>query len=99
MNSAEHLPAAGTDPYWFKRAVFYEVLVRSFRDTDGDGVGELRGLTEKLDYLHWLASTACGCRRFYRRRCATAATTSRTTRVSWPSSAPWRTSADSSASP
>jgi len=48
------LPAAGTDPEWFKRAVFYEVLVRSFKDSDGDGVGDLRGLTEKLDYLQWL---------------------------------------------
>jgi maltose alpha-D-glucosyltransferase/alpha-amylase len=51
----EHaLPAAGTDPEWFKRAVFYEVLVRSFKDSDGDGAGDLRGLTEKLDYLQWL---------------------------------------------
>ena len=54
MSTEEHLPAAGTDPYWFKHAVFYEVLVRSFKDSDGDGVGDLRGLTEKLDYLHWL---------------------------------------------
>jgi maltose alpha-D-glucosyltransferase/alpha-amylase len=51
----EHaLPAAGTDPEWFKRAVFYEVLVRSFNDSDSDGAGDLRGLTEKLDYLQWL---------------------------------------------
>ncbi|HEX9834078.1 MAG TPA: maltose alpha-D-glucosyltransferase, partial [Mycobacterium sp.] len=51
----EHaLPAAGTDPEWFKRAVFYEVLVRSFKDSDGDGAGDLRGLTEKLDYVQWL---------------------------------------------
>ncbi|NED97397.1 maltose alpha-D-glucosyltransferase [Phytoactinopolyspora alkaliphila] len=48
------LPASGTDPEWFKRAVFYEVLVRSFNDSDGDGVGDLRGLMEKLDYLEWL---------------------------------------------
>ncbi|HEU0214102.1 MAG TPA: alpha-amylase family glycosyl hydrolase, partial [Jiangellaceae bacterium] len=53
--TGEHaLPAAGTDPEWFKRAVFYEVLVRSFKDSDGDGEGDLRGLTEKLDYLQWL---------------------------------------------
>ena len=53
--SLEHsLPAPGTDPQWFKRAVFYEVLVRSFNDSDGDGVGDLRGLIEKLDYLEWL---------------------------------------------
>ena len=41
-------------PDWFKTAVFYEVLVRSFKDSNGDGVGDFRGLTEKLDYLHWL---------------------------------------------
>ncbi|HXU98481.1 MAG TPA: maltose alpha-D-glucosyltransferase [Jiangellaceae bacterium] len=54
MSGGDHLPAAGTDPDWFKRAVFYEVLVRSFKDSDGDGAGDLRGLTDKLDYLHWL---------------------------------------------
>ena len=41
-------------PDWFKTAVFYEVLVRSFKDSDGDGVGDFRGLIEKLDYLQWL---------------------------------------------
>jgi maltose alpha-D-glucosyltransferase/alpha-amylase len=39
---------------WFKRAVFYEVLVRSFKDSNGDGVGDFIGLREKLDYLEWL---------------------------------------------
>ncbi len=42
------------DPTWFKRAVFYEVLVRSFKDADGDGVGDFRGLRDKLDYIEWL---------------------------------------------
>jgi maltose alpha-D-glucosyltransferase/alpha-amylase len=42
------------DPTWFKRAVFYEVLVRSFQDSNGDGVGDLNGLRDKLDYLQWL---------------------------------------------
>ena len=37
-----------------KTAVFYEVLVRAFRDSNGDGTGDLRGLVEKLDYLQWL---------------------------------------------
>ena len=41
-------------PDWFKTAVFYEVLVRSFKDSNGDGVGDFTGLTEKLDYLEWL---------------------------------------------
>ncbi|MBO2529516.1 MULTISPECIES: maltose alpha-D-glucosyltransferase [Thermobifida] len=42
------------DPYWYKHAVFYEVLVRGFYDSNGDGTGDLRGLIEKLDYLQWL---------------------------------------------
>jgi maltose alpha-D-glucosyltransferase/alpha-amylase len=39
---------------WYKRAVFYEVLVQAFHDSNSDGYGDLRGLTEKLDYLAWL---------------------------------------------
>jgi maltose alpha-D-glucosyltransferase / alpha-amylase len=42
------------DPRWFQTAIFYEVLVRGFADSNGDGTGDLRGLTEKLDYLEWL---------------------------------------------
>ena len=42
------------DPEWFKRAVFYEVLVGTFADSNGDGTGDLRGLTSRLDYLSWL---------------------------------------------
>jgi maltose alpha-D-glucosyltransferase / alpha-amylase len=43
-----------SDPQWFKHAVFYEIHVRGFFDGNGDGMGDLRGLTEKLDYLEWL---------------------------------------------
>ncbi|HEX7976266.1 MAG TPA: maltose alpha-D-glucosyltransferase [Anaerolineales bacterium] len=39
------------DLLWFKNAVFYEVYVRAFYDSDGDGHGDLRGLMQKLDYL------------------------------------------------
>jgi maltose alpha-D-glucosyltransferase / alpha-amylase len=42
------------DPLWFKRAVFYEVLIRGFADSNGDGTGDIRGLISKLDYLQWL---------------------------------------------
>jgi maltose alpha-D-glucosyltransferase/alpha-amylase len=45
---------APRDPLWYKRAVFYEVLIRGFHDSNGDGTGDIRGLTQKLDYLHWL---------------------------------------------
>src|SRR3990170_3806335 len=42
------------DPEWYKTAVFYEVYVRSFFDSNADGYGDFRGLVEKLDYLEWL---------------------------------------------
>ncbi|HZL80839.1 MAG TPA: alpha-amylase family glycosyl hydrolase, partial [Demequina sp.] len=42
------------DPEWFKTAVFYEVVLRAFADSDGDGTGDLRGLITHLDYLAWL---------------------------------------------
>ena len=46
--------AAHRRPSGSRRAVFYEVLVRSFRDSNADGTGDFRGLIEKLDYLQWL---------------------------------------------
>ncbi len=42
------------DPLWYKDAVFYEVAVRAYKDGNGDGHGDLHGLTEKLDYLQSL---------------------------------------------
>jgi len=39
---------------WYKDAVFYEVFVRAFADGNGDGIGDLRGLTDRLDYLKYL---------------------------------------------
>jgi maltose alpha-D-glucosyltransferase / alpha-amylase len=48
------VPEEERDPHWYKRAVFYEVLVRSFKDSNGDGTGDLLGLMEKLDYIKWL---------------------------------------------
>lgn len=40
--------------FWYQKAVFYEVYVRAFYDTNGDGHGDLIGLTQKLDYLKLL---------------------------------------------
>jgi alpha-amylase len=46
-------PPAFTPPDgWWKDAVFYEVFVRSFKDSGNDGIGDLRGLTQQLDYLN-----------------------------------------------
>jgi maltose alpha-D-glucosyltransferase / alpha-amylase len=43
-----------SDNEWYRTAVFYEVFVRGFFDANGDGTGDLAGLTAKLDYLEWL---------------------------------------------
>jgi maltose alpha-D-glucosyltransferase/alpha-amylase len=42
------------DARWYQRAVFYEVAVRGFYDSDSDGHGDFVGLTRKLDYFEWL---------------------------------------------
>jgi len=43
----------GTDGYpWWNDSVFYEIFVRSFYDSDGDGIGDLNGIIQKLDYLN-----------------------------------------------
>lgn len=40
-----------TTPLWYKDAIFYELYIRAFKDSNGDGHGDLRGVIEKLDYL------------------------------------------------
>jgi maltose alpha-D-glucosyltransferase/alpha-amylase len=47
-------PIDTADVRWYQRAVFYEVAVRGFFDSDGDGFGDFRGMQQKLDYLEWL---------------------------------------------
>ncbi|TMB25498.1 MAG: hypothetical protein E6J62_21485 [Deltaproteobacteria bacterium] len=47
-----------SDPLWYKDAVIYELRVRSYMDSNGDGIGDFRGLTEKLDYLQDLGVSA-----------------------------------------
>ncbi len=58
-------PPANEAPSWYKDGVFYEVHVRAFKDGNGDGVGDFRGLLEKLDYLHELGVTAIWLLPFY----------------------------------
>ena len=53
------------DPLWYKDAVIYEVHVRAFHDSVGDGTGDFRGLAQKLDYLQDLGVTAIWVLPFY----------------------------------
>src|SRR5580698_7026999 len=53
------------DPLWYKDALIYELRVRSFSDSNGDGIGDFPGLTQKIDYLHDLGVTALWLLPFY----------------------------------
>ncbi len=55
----------GGDPLWFKDAVFYEVSVRAFFDSDGDGIGDFVGLQQKLDYIEDLGVNTLWLLPFY----------------------------------
>src|SRR5262245_20652513 len=54
-----------SDPLWYKDAIIYEVHVRAFQDSNADGIGDFRGLTERLDYLRDLGVTAIWLLPFY----------------------------------
>jgi alpha-glucosidase len=47
-----------TNPNWWKNAVIYEIYPRSFQDSNGDGIGDLNGITSRLDYLQALGVNA-----------------------------------------
>ena len=53
------------DPQWYRDAVIYEVHVRAFADSNGDGIGDFPGLTSRLDYLQQLGVTALWLLPFY----------------------------------
>ena len=50
--------APTSDPTWWKHAVVYEIYPRSFQDSNGDGIGDLNGITQRLDYLQQLGIDA-----------------------------------------
>jgi alpha-glucosidase len=54
-----------SDAPWWKRAVFYQIYPRSFADTTGTGIGDLAGVTSKLDHLAWLGVDAIWLSPFY----------------------------------
>jgi maltose alpha-D-glucosyltransferase / alpha-amylase len=60
-----NLAAIAKDPLWYKDAIIYEVHVRAFLDSNADGIGDFRGLAQKLDYLQELGVTAIWLLPFY----------------------------------
>ena len=50
-------PGTSSDPLWYKDAIIYELHVRAFKDSNGDGIGDFGGLLQKLDYLQDLGVT------------------------------------------
>ena len=59
------IPAAASDPLWYKDAVIYQLHLKSFYDANNDGVGDFKGLMEKLDYIAELGVTAIWMLPFY----------------------------------
>ncbi len=58
MHPNDRVVDDGAGPLWYKDAIIYELHVRAFFDSNDDGMGDFRGLTQKLDYLQDLGVTA-----------------------------------------
>ena len=56
---------ATPDPQWYRDGVIYELNVRSFQDSNGDGIGDFPGLTRRLDYIQDLGVSAIWLLPFY----------------------------------
>ena len=68
LNSEPDVPLMDDAPVekkWWKEAVFYQIYPRSFKDSNGDGIGDLKGIIEKLDYLKELGVDAIWCSPIY----------------------------------
>ena len=62
---ADRANSTATDPNWWRQAVVYQVYPRSFADSNGDGIGDLPGLTSRMDYLADLGVDAIWLSPFY----------------------------------
>jgi oligo-1,6-glucosidase len=54
VNSGDEITANGYTKRWWKEAVVYQIYPRSFKDSNGDGIGDLKGITSELDYIREL---------------------------------------------
>lgn len=61
---AEHMFLAG-DPNWWRQATVYQIYPRSFADSNGDGIGDIKGITSRIDYLQKLGIDAVWLSPFY----------------------------------
>ncbi len=57
-NNLQLMNADRTYPSWLDKAIFYQVYPQSYYDTNGDGIGDIPGIIQKLDYLQWLGINA-----------------------------------------
>jgi maltose alpha-D-glucosyltransferase/alpha-amylase len=55
---------------WYKDAIIYEVHIKTFHDSNGDGIGDFKGLMQKLDYIEDLGVTTIWLLPFYPSVCA-----------------------------
>ena len=53
------------DPNWWRQAAIYQIYPRSFKDSNGDGIGDIRGIISKIDYLESLSLDAVWLSPFY----------------------------------
>src|SRR5688572_13200862 len=51
--------------HWWQTGIIYQIYIRSFKDTNGDGIGDIRGVIQQLDYLTWLGIDAIWLTPFY----------------------------------
>ena len=58
-------PTLPDDPLWYKDAIIYQLHVKAYQDSSGDGFGDFAGLTSRLDYIASLGVTAVWLLPFY----------------------------------
>jgi 1,4-alpha-glucan branching enzyme len=75
---------------WWKEAVIYQIYPRSFNDSDGDGIGDIKGVTEKLDYFKWLGVDALWLSPVYKSPNDDMVMIFRITMISWMSLVLWK---------